>query len=173
MLEDTRATLAVTANDSGEWLHAVGVSGHRSVTASPSTDGRGLTVSPARDFAGDVSLVQRIADVAGQQVETTLTVRVAPVNDRPRARDDRARVRRGARRVTVRVLANDVDVDGDQLRVRISRRPRHGRVSLRGGRISYLANRRWPGRDSFSYRITDAAGAGDVGVVRVSGQRRR
>jgi len=171
--EDTSAAVAVTANDTGEWLHSIGGNGFPSVLTSPSSDGRALTVTPAPNFAGDVIVVQRTADVAGQQTETTLTVRVVPVNDRPQAADDRARVRRGARRVTVRVLANDEDVDGDQLSVRISRRPRHGRVNLSGRRISYRANRRWPGRDSFSYRITDAAGATDVGVVRISGQRRR
>jgi len=171
--EDTPVAVAVTANDTGEWLHSIGAWGHPSINAAPSTDGRALTVSPARDFAGEVVLVQRTADVAGQQAETTLTVRLVPVNDRPRAGDDRARVRRGARRVTVRVLANDEDVDGDRLSVRSSRRPRHGRVSMNGSRISYLANRRWPGRDSFSYRITDVAGATDIGVVRITGPRRR
>ena len=171
--EDTSITAPVTANDSGQWIHSIGKLSHPSLAATPTGDGRGLSVRPARDFAGTATLVQRLADVAGQQTRAALVVRVTPVNDLPRARADSARLRRDARQVLVRVLANDSDVDGDRLSVQISRRPRHGAARVSAGRIAYRPKRRWPGRDSFAYRIKDAGGATAVATVGVSGPRRR
>ena len=172
-LEDTPATLDVTANDSGEWLHSIGSVPQPAVAAAPAGDGRALMVTPARDFSGVATLAQRVADVAGQLAQTVLVVRVLPVNDRPRAQPDSARLRRGVQRRTVRVLANDTDVDGDRLTVRLSRRPRHGSARVSGGAIAYRPERRWPGRDSFAYRIKDAAGETAVATVRITGPRRR
>ena len=86
---------------------------------------------------------------------------------------DSARVSRRSRLVRIAVTANDRDADGDPLRVLVSRRPKRGTVSVSGRRIVYRPKKRWPGRDSFAYRLIDPSGATATATVRVTGPRRR
>ena len=58
--------------------------------------------------------------------------------------------------VTVSVLANDFDPEGDPLTVISITQATHGQVSINGdGTVRYVPDRRFKGGDSFSYVITD------------------
>jgi len=82
------------------------------------------------------------------------------LNRRPSARPDHRGVRRG-HRVSVRVLRNDRDADGDRLNVvRLVKLPSHGtaHVATDGARVVYRPQRGFAGIDRFRYEITDGKG---------------
>lgn len=173
LAEDTSDVALVIVNDAdlpGDWLHVTRV---EQGEATP--DGRGIEVTPPRDFNGTYPIDHAIADVVGQASTAVLTVRVTPVNDAPVATSDRVRLRRHAGRLVVRVLRNDRDADGDPLTVRLVRRPRYGTVRAESGRLVYRPRRRrWPGADTLRYRAVDPSGATSVSAtVRIRGARRR
>jgi uncharacterized protein YkwD len=82
------------------------------------------------------------------------------VNRAPVARADRRAVLRN-HRITIRVLRNDHDPDGDSLSVvRLGKPPSHGRVTFvaHDSRIVYKPARGFVGRDRFRYEVTDGKG---------------
>ena len=82
------------------------------------------------------------------------------LNRRPLARPDHRAVGRG-HRVSVRVLRNDHDADGDRLNVlRLVKLPAHGsaRITSDHARVVYRPRRGFAGIDRFRYEITDGKG---------------
>jgi VCBS repeat-containing protein len=66
------------------------------------------------------------------------------------------------------VLLNDVDPNGDELRVDFYNQPLHGTVSVDpSGGFRYTPTAGYIGPDEFSYRIVDASGLRDFGTVRI------
>ena len=84
-------------------------------TVSMAPDGS-LTFTPAPDFTGPVSFPYTIADPQGNTDTAQATVNVTPVDEPPVAKDDLATTPLGTP-VTVPLLANDSDPDGDPITV--------------------------------------------------------
>jgi Big-like domain-containing protein len=98
---------------------------------------------------------------------------VNSVNDAPNAQPDAATtVKNGA--VSIPVLANDSDVDGDQLSVTSVSSPANGSVSITssGGGINYRPKPGFAGIDSFSYTVSDGHGGTATATVTVNVVRR-
>lgn len=155
--EDTTARVAPLRNDSGiEQVAAVGEPQHGSVTLGP---GNELLYVPDANFHGSDSFTYSAPGVPEAGV---VAVTVEPRNDAPVGGDDGATAR-PRRTVTVDVLANDADADGDRLRVKIVRAPYYGSASVDGGSIVYRARRGTAGRsDRAVYRVSDGNGGSDV-----------
>ncbi len=80
--------------------------------------------------------------------------------------DDQMLVRFNSQGVTVDVLGNDIDHDGDTLRVDGLTDARHGEVFLRDdGSVVYRPYEDYKGQDSFEYWATDGNGNYTKGVV--------
>ena len=78
-------------------------------------------------------------------------------NHAPVAVDDTAATTESTT-VTIAVLANDSDPDGDSLQVVSLTQGSHGQVNLNSdGAVSYMPDPRFKGSDSFNYSITDGA----------------
>jgi len=94
-----------------------------------------------------------------------------PVTNRePVANDDNATTRPGES-VKIPVLANDTDPDQDKLTIVVFTQPDHGVVTKDSNDLVYKADRRFTGRDRFSYTISDGHGGMDSADVYVSVQR--
>lgn len=97
------------------------------------------------------------------------------VNRAPLAAADAARVR-GGQAVTVHVLSNDSDPDGDCLRIANVSQPSKGTATLVEGSceptardsVTYRPGRAFKGSDSFTYRISDGKGGTATATVAVS-----
>lgn len=64
------------------------------------------------------------------------------------------------------MLANDSDIDGDQLTVSLLDGPAHGALELRtDGSFRYEPVPEFSGTDSFTYQIDDGQGGTDIGPV--------
>jgi VCBS repeat-containing protein len=96
----------------------------------------------------------------------TVTVTVNPVNDPPVAGDDSAATD-GV--VTIQVLANDTDPDGDELRVDIATDPANGSIVVNAdGTITYTPDPAFEGVDTFTYTVCDTSDQCDTATVTVS-----
>jgi hypothetical protein len=90
---------------------------------------------------------------------------VTPVNDAPVANGDSATTLQNTP-VTVSVLSNDTDVDGDTLSVSGTTNPAHGSVVVNGnGTITYTPTAGYTGADSFSYTASDGHGGTSSATV--------
>lgn len=85
----------------------------------------------------------------------------------PRAVDDSATTREG-QPVTIDVLANDVDPDGQALQVTSVTQPANGSATIEpDSRVTYQPDAGFVGTDSFSYEACDEDGLCDVANVDV------
>ena len=97
-----------------------------------------------------------------------MTITVDPVNDAPDAVDDSDTTDEDTP-VTIPVLGNDTDVDGDTLTVTGTTDPSNGSIVDHGdGTITYTPNANFHGTDSFTYTITDGNGGTDTATVTVT-----
>jgi VCBS repeat-containing protein len=163
--EDTPVTLAVLVNDSD-------IDGNPlAVTAASSPDGTvtinpdgTLTFLPAADFTGTATITYTISDGAGGTASATVTVVVTPVNDPPVAAGDAATTPEDTP-VTVAVLANDGDVDGDPLTVTSASSPEGTVTPNADGTITFTPNADFNGVATVTYAISDGKGGTSSATV--------
>ena len=114
--EDTPVTVAVLANDidaDGDALTLKEASCNSGSSWTINADGT-LEVSPAPNYHGSILCAYGIEDTQGATAFANIDVTVTPVNDAPVIVNDVATTPEDTP-VTVDVLANDTDVDGDTL----------------------------------------------------------
>ena len=130
---------------------------------------KGVVVyTPDVDVNGTDTFAYTIADGRGGEAGATVTVEIAPQNDPPTAGDDEAFVLEESR-TAVDVLANDADVDGDALVVRLVDPPRRGQASVGdGGRILYSSLKVSAGTDAFTYSVDDGNAEPVIATVTVT-----
>ena len=88
-------------------------------------------------------------------------------NNAPVAQDDTETTDAGTA-VTIDVLANDTDADGDLLKVVDAVNGDHGTVTNNGSDVTYIPNQGFSGNDRFSYTISDGKGGTDTAVVTIA-----
>ncbi len=91
----------------------------------------------------------------------------APVNRTPVAVDD-SRTTLYQTAVTVAVLTNDTDPDGDSLTVVSATQPSNGSVSCTTTACTYTPRAGFSGVDSFTYTVSDGNGGTATATVRVT-----
>ncbi len=165
--EDTPVTIAVLANDAdpdGDALIIASASAaNGSVAINP--DGT-LTYTPNADFNGTETITYTISDGQGGTSTATVTVTVAPVNDPPVAANDIASTDEDTP-VTIGVLANDSDIDGDPLTVTTATAG-NGAVTINpDGTVIYVPNADFNGTDTITYTISDGRGGTSTATVTV------
>lgn len=70
--------------------------------------------------------------------------------------------------VTINVLANDSDGNGDALTITAVSKPQFGSATTDGQRVTYTPNAGFAGQDSFSYFVSDGHGNTAAGSVTVT-----
>ncbi len=94
---------------------------------------------------------------------------LAPPGNRPPLADDDVATTQTATAVTVDVLANDSDPDGDAISVTSVSDPANGAASLNAdGTIIYTPDGGFNGTDSFTYTVSDPDGETDTATVSVT-----
>lgn len=123
--------------------------------------------TPNPGFAGVDTFTYTAQNADGVSAPATVTVTVT--NAAPIAVDDSASTSSGTP-VSIDVLANDSDPEGDALTVTAVGTPANGSASISGGRVVYTPAAGFTGSDSFTYTIADAFGATATATVRVTVQ---
>ncbi|WP_152552562.1 cadherin-like domain-containing protein, partial [Mangrovibacter sp. MFB070] len=156
--EDTPVTVNVLANDSdvdGDSLTVSAASaGHGTVVINANGT---LTYTPAANYNGTDTVTYTLSDGHGGTATGTLVVTITAVNDNPVAANDSATTAEDTP-VTVNVLANDSDVDGDSLTVS-SASAGHGTVVINAnGTLTYTPAANYNGTDTVTYTVSDGNG---------------
>ena len=158
--EDTPVTIAVLANDSdpdGDTLTVAGVSEPAHGTAVLTETGA-VRYTPEPNFNGTDGFTYVVGDGSGLTAQAAVDVTVRPVNDPPEAVDDAAETAEDTP-VTIAVLANDSDPDGDTLTVAGVSEPAHGTAVLtETGAVRYTPEPNFNGTDGFTYVVGDGSG---------------
>jgi Bacterial Ig domain len=94
------------------------------------------------------------------------TVAPATNNKAPNTVADNAATPRG-KAVTINVLANDTDPDGDALTITAVSRPQFGGAATNGQNVTYTPIAGFAGQDRFSYFVSDGHGHTTAGSVTV------
>jgi|GEM_PF-3391861 len=157
--EDTLVNIDVLFNDtdpSGGTLSVDEVS--QGANGTVTTDGTSVTYTPNADFNGADNFDYTINDGNGRSDTATVNVTVDPVNDPPVAVNDSASTAEG-RAVTIDVVDNDSDIDGDGVTIESVSQGSNGTVSFdaAAGTVTYTPDADFSGQDSFTYTITDTA----------------
>lgn len=174
------AANGVLANDgdvNGDALTAVLQQGPAHGTLTLNADGS-FSYAAAANYNGADSFTYVTRDALGAVSQaTTVALTVAAVNDAPVAAPDTGAVLNN-QTVVLDVLANDTDADAGDTRTitGVSATSLGGSVSIVDGKLVYAADADafdllLPGlkvTDSFSYTVTDAAGAVSTATVKVT-----
>jgi len=166
--EDTPVTVDVLANDSdpeGDVLVVESVTQPLHGAVVPS--GGSVVYTPSPGFSGTDTFAYAIADGHGGTDTATVTVNVLATNDPPEAQDDNSEIRED-RELTMKVLLNDSDPDGDSLVVQSVTQPDHGVAINNGIDITYTPDPDFHGVDSFTYTISDGNGQTAEATVTVT-----
>ena len=167
--EDTAVVIDVLSNDSdldGDPLTIVAVTAPLSGTAVIS--GNNVIYTPDANFFGADSFSYTIDDGQGGAATATVLVTVTAVNDVPVAVDDSGTTNEDTA-VSIDVLTNDNDVDGDLLQVVAVGSTSLGTAIINpDDSITYTPNANINGSDTFSYTVGDGQGGLAIGVVDVT-----
>lgn len=162
--DSTNITLDVLANDSS----LSGSTSNLTITSispqiagvSIAPNGKSLLYSPATNFNGEINFSYTISDGVDDQT-ANVTVQIHPINDSPVAVNDTATITAGTANNFINVLANDTDVDGDQLKVQsVGQLSGNGTITVAssGSGLNYTPGTGFTGVDTVTYTITDNHG---------------
>ena len=122
--------------------------------------GPNLIYTPNANFNGSDSFTFKVSDETADSDDATVSITVNAVNDPPMANDDSTTTQEDTP-VTIDVLSNDIDVDGDTLTVTTVTQGRNGSVTINpDNTLSYNPNADFYGTDAFTYTVSD--GTSDI-----------
>jgi hypothetical protein len=114
-----------------------------------------VTYTPNLNFNGPDRFTYTVDNRDGGTDTAEVTVGVAPVNDPPVAADDTATTAEDTA-VDINVLANDSDVEDDDLTVTITTAPTNGTATVNANNsVTYTPNADFNGQDTFTYTVDD------------------
>ncbi|MDF4728471.1 tandem-95 repeat protein [Vibrio parahaemolyticus] len=154
--EDTAVTIDVLVNDSdveGDVLSIQSASVPSEQGSVDIVNGK-LVFTPAENFNGDATITYIVTD-GDLTDEAKVTVTVTPVNDSPVAVDDTTSIQEDTA-VTIDVLTNDTDVDGDKLSIESASVPKEqGTVEVVDGKLVFTPAENFNGDAEITYTVTD------------------
>ncbi|MFH4681973.1 tandem-95 repeat protein [Vibrio diabolicus] len=166
--EDSLVVIDVLANDSdieGDDLSITSASVSEKQGIVEIVDGK-LVFTPAENFNGNATISYTISD-GELEDEAQVSVTVNSVNDAPIALND-ATITEEDTSVTIDVLPNDTDIDGDTLSIESASVPSdQGQVEIIDGKLVFTPTENFNGDAEITYTVTDGSLA-DQATVKVT-----
>jgi VCBS repeat-containing protein len=165
--ENTPKSINVLANDSdvdGDKLTIASATQGKYGVVSISANGS-ITYSPNQGFLGQDTFTYTMSDGNGGTATAKVTMTVNAVNHPPVARDDIATTNKNTP-ISINVLINDNDPDGDKLTITAVTQPSNGTIQISANSVTYSPRQDFYGQDTFTYTISD--GKGGTATARVS-----
>jgi len=158
MDEDTAPiTIDVLANDSD-------VDGDSLIISTASADIGTATIvnnqiqyTPAANANGVATVIYTASDNKGGTASSTLAIAINPINDAPVATADTATIDEDAAPITIDLLANDSDVDGDSLVISTASAD-EGTATIVNNQIQYTPTANANGVATVAYTASDNNG---------------
>jgi len=164
-------SLSVTQFSVGGATHAAGTTATLAGVGTLTIDSDGAyTFTPTANYNGPVPVATYTVTDGTATTTATLTLDVTPVNDAPVAADDLASTPINTP-ITIAVLANDSDADGDPLTVSnpVLADPTRGSVSVNpDGTLAFTPTTNISGPVTISYTVSDGHGGSDTASVTVN-----
>ncbi|HIF5942165.1 TPA: tandem-95 repeat protein, partial [Vibrio parahaemolyticus] len=154
--EDTAVTIDVLVNDSDVEGDVLSIQSASVPSEQGSVDivGGKLVFTPVENFNGEATITYIVTD-GDLTDEAKVTVTVTPVNDSPVAVDDTVSTQEDTV-VTIDVLPNDSDVDGDKLSIQSASVPEaQGKVEIVEGKLVFTPAENFNGDAEITYTVTD------------------
>ena len=164
----TPITISVLANDSdpnNDPIHLATTGQPQAGAGTAAISGSAITYTPSASFGGRATFTYTVEDSQGAQTVAHVYVDVA--NIRPAAANDAATTAYLGS-VTVDVLANDSDGNGDPLTITAVSTPARGTATIAAGQITYQAPTGFAGPMTFTYTVSDGHGGTDTAQVTVT-----
>ena len=163
--EDMAVTINVLENDTDPDDDTLSIDSAMFPVTGPSNgvaviDGLSVVYTPNENYAGPDAFTYRVCDDSEAALCSTAAVNITvnPVADAPVAQDDDASTDEDIA-VTINVLENDTDPDGDTLSIDSSTfpvaAPSNGVAVIDGSSVVYTPNENYSGPDAFSYQVCD------------------
>ncbi len=171
-LENESIAIPVLDNDSdanGDALTLDSVTQPEDGSGEVTIEGASVRFTPAEGFAGESAFTYSVSDGRGGVASATVLVTVVGINDPPTAQDDTA-LTEVNQPVSISVLVNDMDPDGDRLTIVSFTQPVGGRVEQDGSRLLFTPSNNFAATTTFSYTATDGEFQ-TTAAVRVTVQR--
>jgi len=127
------------------------------------------TYTPEVNFVGTDTFTYTTM-YGGASAISTANITINPVNRAPTAVADNATTTRNTS-VTIPVLTNDYDPDGDALNITMVTKPKYGTVAIQSGKIVFTPARNFLGTTTFTYSISDNRGGTATAQVNVTVRR--
>jgi VCBS repeat-containing protein len=168
--DDPPILISVLGNDSDpdgqivtNTLRIVSGPANGTATADPATGE--ISYSPNLNFNGNDGLTYRICDNDSACSTASVTITVTPINDPPVAADDTATTDEEAS-VTIDILENDSDLDGDSLTVVSTTPSANGTVTVNpDNTITYSPGLNFNGSVTFTYEVSDGTATATATVT--------
>jgi VCBS repeat-containing protein len=170
--EDTALTVlvpGVLTNDTDpetSTLTATLFTGPSNGTLSLNANGS-FNYTPNANFNGTDSFTYKASDGSLFSSPATVTITVTAVNDNPVALNDGA-ITNGTNPVTINVLSNDSDADGNTLSISAFTQGSNGTVTCTTPNCTYTANPNFSGIDTFTYTVSDGNGGTATATVSIN-----
>ena len=166
--EGSSVTIPALSNDydaDGDSLSITGTSG---VNGSAQISGSNIIFTPNTGFSGTETFSYSISDGKGGSDTGSVSVSVAAAatNSAPVAWNDAATTNQG-NSVTIPVLNNDYDADGDTITI-TGTSGVNGSAYISGGNIVFTPASSFSGTETFTYTISDGNGGTDSATVTVT-----
>lgn len=158
MLEDGPVqTIPVLNNDTdpdGDSLVVTIISG--SAHGNSGTNGISITYKPSANYYGGDTVIYRVCDNGSPSLCDTAYVyfSVAPVNDKPIAKDDEAYTGVNLP-VQINVTVNDTDIEAQLLLVSLVTQPDSGTAIVSANQVEYTPGAGFAGYDTLYYQVCD------------------
>jgi len=139
-------------------------------TVTITDGGKDVTYAPDADWNGQDHFNYTVSDGRDGTDTATVNITVLPNDDASVAMNDTFEIAEDSGTTTLDVLANDYDVDGDNVSVSgIREHPAHGTavIALDGLGINYTPAENFTGTDTFNYSIT-GGGRGATVIINIT-----
>jgi hypothetical protein len=172
-LQNAAVVIEVLTNDGdpdGDLLTIIEIT--QPANGSVVNNSNNVTFTPATGFVGTTTFTYTVSDGQGGKATATVTVVVSQPNRPPVAVSDDATTRRNTQ-ITIDVLANDSDPDGDPLTITSVSKPPKGSVTNNGNNLIFTPEAGFAGSVTFNYTISDGRGGTATSTVEVKVRRRQ
>ncbi|TAP30835.1 tandem-95 repeat protein, partial [Alteromonas sp. KUL42] len=150
----TAVVIDVLANDSDADGDALTIISADVDSGSVSISDNKLTFTPELGFTGIATINYQVEDDKGARASASVAVTVTSrLNQAPNAQDDTATTNNESS-ITVNVLANDSDPDGDELTL-VSVEASVGSASIENNQVVYVPQNNFVGSAVVTYVVTD------------------